>query len=125
MHRLFPKGAVVVALALSLAFAVVGFGDEKLLVFKAGETIYVCACGAGCDCKTISRKEGNCGCGNPLVKSTVTKVEGEKVFAPVKGVEQSFPTKAAYTCGCGPECKCGTISQKPGKCGCGKDLKKM
>ena len=27
-----------------------------------------------------------------------------------------------YTCACGPQCQCGTVSVKPGKCACGKDL---
>ena len=29
-----------------------------------------------------------------------------------------------YVCGCGAACPCGTISKKPGKCSCGKDLVK-
>jgi hypothetical protein len=27
-----------------------------------------------------------------------------------------------YVCGCGPDCKCSTVSAKPGKCGCGHAL---
>ena len=27
-----------------------------------------------------------------------------------------------YWCDCGPECKCNTVSLKPGKCGCGKEM---
>ncbi len=27
-----------------------------------------------------------------------------------------------YVCGCGSDCKCATVSAKPGKCGCGHDL---
>lgn len=27
-----------------------------------------------------------------------------------------------YSCGCGPQCTCGTVSMGPGKCQCGKDL---
>jgi len=27
-----------------------------------------------------------------------------------------------YSCACGPECKCNTVSVKPGKCSCGKEL---
>ncbi|HTZ40719.1 MAG TPA: hypothetical protein VMB77_11195 [Syntrophales bacterium] len=27
---------------------------------------YACACGAGCDCNTISQKPGNCSCGKPM-----------------------------------------------------------
>ncbi len=28
-----------------------------------------------------------------------------------------------YTCNCGPECKCNTVSTKPGNCACGQPLK--
>ena len=28
-----------------------------------------------------------------------------------------------YACDCGPECKCNTVSTKPGKCACDKELK--
>ncbi len=27
-----------------------------------------------------------------------------------------------YVCNCGPDCKCNTVSVKPGKCACGGDL---
>jgi hypothetical protein len=27
-----------------------------------------------------------------------------------------------YVCGCGPDCKCTSVSVQPGKCGCGKAL---
>lgn len=28
-----------------------------------------------------------------------------------------------YTCNCGPECNCNTVSTKPGKCKCGVEMK--
>lgn len=28
-----------------------------------------------------------------------------------------------YVCDCGPDCQCTSVSTKPGKCSCGKDLK--
>ena len=28
-----------------------------------------------------------------------------------------------YTCDCGPQCKCNTVSTKPGNCACGAPLK--
>jgi len=108
-----------------LAFALVAFADKELPVFKKGETVYVCGCGEGCDCKTVSRKEGKCSCGNKLVKTTVSSVEEGKLMAPVKEKDTTFPTKAKYACACGEGCKCGTISQKQGTCGCGKDMKKV
>ena len=30
-----------------------------------------------------------------------------------------------YVCSCSPGCKCDTISQNPGKCTCGSDMKKL
>ncbi len=125
MQRLSSRGLVVFVVALTLAFAVSAFADETLPVFKVGETIYVCACGPGCDCQTISRNDGKCSCDKPLAKTTVTKIEGDKLFAQVSGAEQAFSTKAKYACACGAGCNCGTISQKPGNCACGKEMKKI
>jgi len=119
MKHLLSSLVMVVVLAL----AVVAFADKELPVFKKGETVYVCGCGEGCDCYTLSRKTGNCSCNKPLVKTTVARVEGDKLYAQVKGKELSFVTKAKYACGCGEGCSCGTISQKPGKCGCGTEMK--
>jgi hypothetical protein len=39
--------------------------DGKTQTFKTTGK-YACACGAGCDCNTISQKPGNCACGKPL-----------------------------------------------------------
>ena len=114
-----------VVLVCCLSFAVVVFADKDLPVFKKGETVYVCGCGEGCDCLTVSRKEGKCSCGNKLVKTTVAKVEEGKLVASVKGKELTFSTKAKYACACGEGCKCGTISQKQGTCGCGKEMKEV
>ncbi|RJR51757.1 MAG: hypothetical protein C4576_03130 [Desulfobacteraceae bacterium] len=124
MRGVSEKGLVAVLVVLSLAFSVVAFADEGLPVFKAGDGIYVCACG-GCDCQTISRKEGKCSCDKSLTKTTVNKVEGDKLFASVNGAEVAFSTKAKYACACGGGCTCGTISQKPGKCACGNALKQI
>ena len=119
------KGLISLLVAAVLAFAVVAFADKGLPVYKQGETVYVCACGEGCDCKTMSRKEGKCVCGKALGKAVVTSVEGDKAMVKLEGQELSFTTKAKYTCNCGEACNCGTISQKPGKCVCGKEMKKV
>ena len=39
--------------------------DGKTQVFKTTGK-YVCACGAGCNCGTISQKQGACVCGKPM-----------------------------------------------------------
>ena len=113
-------------LVVAAASTVLAAKAQKKGVFqaKAGDVIYVCTCGEGCDCGTLSTKEGKCGCGKDLVKSTVTKVEAGKVFYEVDGKEQSAPLKGKYTCGC-KGCNCGTVSQKTGKCGCNEDMVKV
>jgi hypothetical protein len=108
-----------------LLVAVVAFADKTLPVYKKGDSVYVCTCGDSCDCKTMSRKEGKCSCGNALGKGTVSKVEGDKAVVKVGDKELNFITKAKYACACGDGCKCGTISQKPGKCSCGTEMKKV
>ncbi len=124
MRRL-SVGLIVLVVVVFSAFAVAALADEALPVFKAGETVYVCGCGGGCDCQTISRNDGKCACDKALVKTTVTKIQGSQLFAAVNGKEETFSTKAKYACACGPGCACGTISQKAGNCSCGKPMKKL
>lgn len=59
-----------------------------------------------------------------MVKSTVTKVDKTKVYYTLDGKELSAPLKGKYACGC-DDCNCGSVSQKPGKCGCDKDMVKV
>jgi hypothetical protein len=73
----------------------------------------------------MSRKEGKCSCGKALGKGVVSKVEGDKAVVTVDGKDLNLITKAKYACACGDGCKCGTISQKPGKCSCGTEMKKV
>ena len=114
---------VVLALALvSIAFAEIKGGRIDL---KVGDEVYVCGCGEGCPCLTMSRNPGKCTCDKDLVKTKVTKIEGDKAYVDLKGKETAFPMVGKYACPCGPGCKCDTISQNPGKCACGKDLKKV
>lgn len=99
--------------------------EQMKHTFTAGDTIYVCSCGKACECGTMSYKTGKCGCGKEMVKATVSKMEDGKVFYTVDSQELSAPAKGKYICGCGAACKCGTVSQKPGNCGCGKPMKKV
>lgn len=112
---------VVLTLVFALGLAAVVHAAKEKFEAKAGDTIYVCACGEACKCGTISNQTGECSCGKELVKTTVNKVEDGKVFYNVDGKELSASLKGAYHCGC-KECDCNTISQKPGKCSCGKEL---
>jgi hypothetical protein len=54
------KRLISLVVATVMAFAVIAFADKTLPVYKQGETVYVCACGEACDCKTMSRKAGGC-----------------------------------------------------------------
>jgi hypothetical protein len=111
-----------VCAAVTLVFA--AKGPSGKFEAKAGDVIYVCSCGDGCDCGSLAKKEGKCGCGKDLVTTTVTKIDKTKVYYKLDGKEFSAPITGKYACGCG-DCNCGSISQKPGKCGCDKDMLKV
>jgi hypothetical protein len=118
---------VLVVLALALAVTGLAFADEAQKTnLKVGDTYYVCACPHEC-CGTISSKEGECGCKKPLVKATVTRVEDGKAYFKLEGQEKEkeFKTAGLYVCDCPASCNCNTISDKPGKCECGKEMKKI
>jgi len=123
------KKIILVVLSLVLVFsaalALADKGAKGMFNAKAGDEIYVCACGESCKCGTLAKQEGNCGCGQKLVKTTVTKVEKGKVYYKVDGKELSAPQQGKYECGCGEGCKCGFVSQQAGDCGCGKPMVKV
>jgi hypothetical protein len=124
MKRIAVLLTVVVALVVvSLAFA----RDKSKLDLKVGDEIYACNCGEKCPCNTMSMNAGNCTCGKPMVKAKVTKIEGGKAMLTAAGwgAERPFVTTGKYMCACGPDCKCDTVSQAPGKCTCGKEMKKV
>ncbi len=119
---------VLMIMVLGLGFSALSFSEPlkggKLEV-KGGDEIYVCGCGNGCGCNTVSKKEGKCSCGQALLKVTVDKVEKGKAFYKQDGKEASVLLAGKYNCACGAQCDCQTISQKPGKCGCGKEMSKV
>ena len=114
--------AFVCAVVFALVFVGTVFADKKIS-FTKGEEVYVCGCGEGCSCLTMSRKAGKCGCGKDLIKTKIDKVAKGKAFVTVDGKTLVFSTKGKYVCACGAGCDCDTISQKPGQCSCGKPLK--
>ena len=114
---------LVLPIAALLLLALGGMILAGEFPVKTGDKVYVCACGEKCDCGTISKKAGKCGCGHDLVETTVTKVEEGSFTATVDGKERTFQTTAKYVCGCGESCDCYTMSNKAGKCACGMDLK--
>ena len=124
------KKCLLLMMALLLVISVAGLvladlGTKAKFEAKAGDVIYVCGCGDGCDCGSLAKKEGQCSCGKDLIKTSVTKIEKGLVYYKLDGKELSAPQTGKYACGCGDGCNCGSISQKPGKCGCGKDMVKV
>ncbi|HOV86783.1 MAG TPA: hypothetical protein PLM79_10500 [Syntrophobacteraceae bacterium] len=117
---------VPLILAFALTLVSVSFAEESgRLDLKVGDEVYVCGCGKGCPCDTIAMKPGKCVCKRKLVKAKVVKVEEGKATMLVGKKETVFKTIGKYACACGPGCDCGTISQLPGKCACGKAMKKV
>jgi hypothetical protein len=121
------KKIVVMLIVVSLAVVGYALADKSKMELKAGDTVYACNCGDKCACKTMAKTETNCTCNNKMVKATVVKVEGDTAMLKAEGwdKERAFPTKGKYACACGDGCNCGTISQNPGKCACGKEMAKV
>ncbi len=110
---------LVVAVAAALAPP-----ENGKIVLKAGDEVYACNCGPSCPCQMMSRNEGKCGCGQPMVKAKVKSVgEGTAVLV-IGDKEQTFKTVGKYACAC-PGCKCDSISQTAAKCTCGVDMVKV
>lgn len=118
------KAIFLVTAVLFLAMVAVSFAANAKPVFKVGQEVYACNCGEKCDCNTISKKPGKCVCGQEMVKAKVTAVGKDTITLQGEGWEKprTFITKAKFACACDPQCDCDTISQKPGKCVCGKEM---
>ncbi len=115
MRKLF-----LLTLVLTIGFAGLALADKSTMTPKVGDELYVCACGDGCKCDTMSNNSAQCSCGKDLVKSKVTKVEKGKIT--MEGRNRPFISTGKYACACGDSCKCNTISQNPGNCSCGKKM---
>jgi hypothetical protein len=72
----------------------------------------------------MSMKPGKCVCGKTMAKGKVISSEGGKAVVAVGKEKRTFNTVGQYACACGSGCGCNTISQKPGKCACGKPMEK-
>ena len=122
------KILLIASVFVIIAFVALSFAGAKAKMdLKVGDEVYACNCGDDCPCKTMSRNAGNCTCGKEMVKAKVMKVEGDTVMLKAEkwDKERAFKTTGKYICACGPDCKCDTISQNPGKCTCGKEMKKV
>jgi hypothetical protein len=79
---------VVLGMMLATCLVVVSFASSKMDV-KAGDEVYVCNCGEDCACGSRSKDPGNCTCGKPMVKTTVTKVD-ENGNISVEGQKKTY-----------------------------------
>jgi hypothetical protein len=117
---------VLVALFVLVSVNLV-MAEKGKMDLKVGDEVYVCNCGDKCPCNTMSHNPGKCTCGTDMVKAKVLKVEPGKAEVKAESWDKArtFKTIGKYMCGCGPDCKCDTISQNPGKCSCGADMIKV
>ena len=122
------KKAILTTLVILVSLFWVGgvlAAESGKMDLKVGDQLFVCGCGKDCPCDTMAKKPGNCSCGKPLVQGTVTKVSEGKAMIKTPNEEREFKTVGLYMCACGAGCDCGTISQNPGNCVCGKPMKKV
>jgi hypothetical protein len=123
------KKSILVVLAMVFSFVCAGLVmaavENGKLVVKAGDEIYVCNCGEKCPCETMGKKAGKCSCGKEMTKVSVTKVEEDKATFMLDGKERAMKTTGKFACACGAKCDCDFISQKAGKCSCGKEMKEV
>lgn len=119
------RNAAILTVIVFFCAAVAYAASTNQMHLKVGEQIQACDCGEICPCEVMSRKPGRCTCGKPMVKATVTKVENGWVMlkSPTWKEECPFKTTGKYSCNCGPSCTCGAISQNPGHCPCGTEMK--
>ena len=114
----------MVTVIVLLVFCAVSYADTTgKMDVKAGDEIYVCACGEMCDCDTMSMNPGQCSCGKDMIKTKVTKVDENMIY--VESQKKGLKRMGKYACACGPGCNCNTISQRPGNCSCGKPMKEV
>lgn len=111
----------------------------------SADTLYVCNCGPGCKCNSVSKSPGNCACNSPLKAGHVVKIEGDEALVCMCGagctctIDPKDSTKCGcgqplkrvplkgsglYFCNCGKSCMCNTVSDQPGTCRCKMPLKK-
>ena len=118
------RKTIILAIILMLGVSVLTLADTKgRMDVNVGDEIYVCNCGEGCPCDTMAMKPGKCTCGMEMIKAKVTKVDDDMIY--VESREKGYKRVGKYACNCGEACNCGTISQSPGKCVCGMDMKEV
>ena len=128
-------------------FSIFAYMETGTAEEQRKDVLYTCNCGPECKCNTVSTKPGNCACGQPMKWGHVVKIEGNEALlctckegCKCSGLDPKDPAKCAcgspvkrvslkgtgiYFCNCGGSCTCNTVSDSPGKCKCGMELKKV
>ena len=122
------KHLIVLFVLISVSILAAAYADQKATVdLKVGDQVYACNCGIECKCNTMANKAGNCTCGKAMVKAKVVRIEGGTAYLKADNWKEERPIKTTgqYVCACGPTCKCNAVSQHPGKCPCGTEMKKV
>lgn len=121
------RKTVFLAVIMFFGAAVALAGTFGKMDLKVGDEVYACNCGADCPCQTMAKMPGKCSCGSEMVKAKVMKVGDDEVMLKADSwdKERSFKTRGKYACACGPDCMCEAVSQNPGKCPCGSEMKKV
>lgn len=139
------RAVLMIALAIVLAGATFAWTAEEKEA--RSDVLYYCNCGPECKCNSVSTTPGKCKCGVDMKWGHVVKVEGNEALVctcaegcKCQGLDPKDPTKCSCGnpikridlkgtgisfCNCGGSCHCNTVSDKPGKCKCGMDLKKV
>jgi len=120
---LMRAACISVAFLFSLigSFQVVSASD-KYMDIQTGDELYACNCGN--DCQIMAKRPGKCTCGVEMVKARVVKSGGDKaiLISDDWGRMKQFKLVGNYSCSC-PDCNCGMVSQHPGICCCGVEMK--
>jgi len=121
------KHLFVLFLLIPLSILAVAYAEQKTAMkLKVSYEVYACNCGTECKCNTMANKEGNCTCGKTMSKAKVVRIEGDTAYLKADNwkEERLFTITGKYVCSCAPACTCKAISQNPGKCPCGEDMRK-
>ncbi len=126
MNRVQRIGLVSV-LTLALAGLALAGADRGAMDLTSGDQVYACSCGEACPCQTLSNNPGKCSCGKDMAQASVVRAGDGTAMLKAEGWEKERPFKTVgkYTCSCPPACPCDTVSQIPGNCTCGKEMKKV
>jgi hypothetical protein len=78
---------------------------------------------SGCGPCMMRHKQCGEGCNKPAMQNCQMKnCQQMQAAAAVPAAEATARKDVLYSCNCGPECKCNTVSVAPGNCACGKPL---